>query len=578
MAPTLGPAPSGTVAGQLLDALAQAGVEYLFGNPGTTELPLIAALAARSTPRYVLALHDSIAVGMAHGFAQASGRLGVVNLHAAPGLANAMGNLYNAFRSGVPLLVTAGQVASKLALHDPPLSGDLVAMARPVTKWAHELRRAEELVPALRKAIHAALTPPPGPVFLGIPIDLLEEPVPPEPLDLPTFVEPVAPDAGSWKPVARELAHARAPLMVVGERAASPELVPLLVALAEALGMPVRAERIPPRLPFPTDHPLWAGPLPAAGNALGSLLTAHDLLLVVGASRLAPVLGAPEWEGVRAVRQVRLEPSGGHLLEGMPAHVPVVGPLAVTVEGLLQAVRALTREDPGLAQRLRERRSQQEAALRARRDRQGKAQLEAGLPASEPGAPEKGLTAEAVAQVLDQVLPPETIVVEEALTSTRALLSRRAFRDPATYHGIKGTALGWGLPAAVGVRLARPDRPVVAFVGDGSSLYAFQALWTAAHLGLNLPVILLRNGAYRILRDGFRPEVAQAAEGESWPQAQLLSMRLGPPEPDFVALAQGFGLQARRVASAGELRDGLAWALEAAGPAVLEVAIDPWGA
>ena len=575
MAPTLGPVPSGTVAGRLLDALAEAGVDYIFGNPGTTELPLLAELAARSTPRYVLALHDSVAVGMAHGFAQASGRLGVVNLHAAPGLANAMGNLYNAFRSGVPLLVTAGQVASSLALYDPPLSGDLVAMARPVTKWACELRKAEELVPALRKAIHAALTPPTGPVFLGIPVDLLEEPAAPEPLDLPELLEPVAPDAGAMEPVARELALAQAPLLVVGERAASPELVPLLVALAEALGMPVRAERIPPRLAFPTDHPLWAGPLPAAGKALGKLLTAHDLLLVVGASRLAPVLRAPEWEGVRAVRQVRLEPSGGHLLEGMPPHLAVVGPLAVTLGGLLEAVRDLTRADAALAQRLAGRRSRQEAELRAQRMKQSAGQPATSMPASAARAPAQGLTAAKVAEVLDHILPPGAIVVEEALTSTRALLARRAFRDPATYYGIKGTALGWGLPAAVGVRLARPDRPVVAFVGDGSSLYAFQALWTAAHLGINLPVILLRNGGYRILREGFRPEVMKEAGEEGWPQAGLLAMRLGPPEPDFVALAHGLGVPARRVAAEAELREALPWALEAAGPAVLEVSIDP---
>lgn len=569
------PASAGTVASRFLEALAQAGVEYLFGNPGTTELPLIAALAARSTPRYVMALHDSVAVGMAHGYAQASGRLGVVNLHAAPGLANGMGNLYNAFRSGVPLLVTAGQVASPLALHDPPLSGDLVAMARPVTKWAYELRQAEELVPALRKAIHAALTPPPGPVFLGMPVDLLEEPVPPEPLALPEYLEPVAPDPVRLEEVAWELVQARAPLMVVGERSARPELQPKLVALAEAFGMPVRGERIPPRLPFPTDHPLWAGPLPAAGRALGSLLGAHDFLLVVGASRLAPVLGAPEWEAARRVRQIRFEASGAHLLEGMPAHVSVVGPLAVTLEALLQARHALSTREPAVAGSLDKRRREREGELRAQRGQKVDVEPGESLPSSGPAAPPKALTAARVAQVLEDCLPPEAVVVEEALTSTRALLARRTFRDPGAFHGIKGTALGWGLPAAVGARLAHPDRPVIAFVGDGSSLYAFQALWSAAQLGLTLPVVLLRNGAYRILREGFHDGLLKAGEGEGWPQAGLLAMRLGPPEPDFVALAQGLGVRARRVAAAEELREGLAWALGVAGPAVLEVSIDP---
>ncbi|BAS27229.1 thiamine pyrophosphate-binding protein [Limnochorda pilosa] len=581
---------TGTVAARLLDALSEAGVDRIFGNPGTTELPLLAALAGRPSPRYVMALHDGVAVGMAHGYAQAGRRLGVVNLHAAPGLANAMGNLYNAHRSGVPLLVTAGQVPSRLALHDPPLAGDLVSMARPVTKWAYELRRAGELVPALRRAIHTALTPPAGPVFLGLPVDLLEEPVPEESLALPRAVEPGRAEPSDLAEIAREILEAGAPLMVVGERAARAEVQLLLVELAELLGVEVRAERIPPRLAFPTDHPLWAGPLPAGGPELGRVLGEADLLLVVGASRLVPVLWAPEWDAARTARQVRFEESHGALLEGLASREAVVGPFTATLRALVWAVRQAVAADPALAERLQERRTDREAALQAERSRRdaGESGPKAGdaggsvIPGAVDGRSDIGtaLTAESVAAALEHLLPADSVVVEEALTSTRALLARRTFRDPEAFHGIKGTALGWGLPAAVGVKLARPERTVLAFVGDGSVLYSFQALWTAARERLKLPVVILRNGAYRILKEGFGETPGRGggagAPGEAAlaPQADLLEMRLGPPYPDYVELARGLGAAGRRVRTPSQLDEGLTWALAEAGPAVLEVWID----
>ncbi len=265
----------------LLAALAEQGIPVLFGNPGSTELPLTDALGRQDRVRYVLALHEAAAVGMADGYAQATGGPAAVNVHVQPGLANAMSGILNAARCRVPLIVTVGQQEQSLLPGDPFLGGDVVGMARPLAKGAWEVRRPEELPRLTTEAIATALAPPRGPVVLSLPVDVQLGPAP-APHARVAPPPPTAPDAAALDRGAALLAAARAPAVLAGDAVAHAGAGAALAALAERLGAPIRGEPLPATVPLPTDHPLWRGPLPPFAAEIGPLLAGHDVVLAVG--------------------------------------------------------------------------------------------------------------------------------------------------------------------------------------------------------------------------------------------------------------------------------------------------------
>ena len=272
---------SGKVA--LLELLKQEGVRVMFGNPGTTELALMDALAGEHELRYVLALQEAPAMGMADGYAQASGGLVMVNLHAAPGLGNAMGMLYDAQQAGSPIIVTAGQHEQRFNFTEPLLWADLPVIARPFVKWSEEVRQVADLPRAIHRAAKTALAPPTGPVFLSLPGDIL---LASEDLDLgvPTRVaSALRGDARAIAAAADVLARAESPVIMAGDCVPQSDALAELVALAEALGAPVYDETMASRAMFPSSHPLYRGSLPRLPETLRSMLSQHDVLLSAGA-------------------------------------------------------------------------------------------------------------------------------------------------------------------------------------------------------------------------------------------------------------------------------------------------------
>src|SRR5215472_10953714 len=261
-----------------LELLRQEGVDLIFGNPGTTELPLMDALAVESEIRYVLALQEAAVLAMADGYAQASGRLAVVNLHVAPGLGNAMGMLYDAKKAGAPLLVTAGQHDQSFAFSEPILYDDLPTLARPLVKWSHEVHRIEDLPRAIHRAAKTALAPPTGPVFLSLPGDILTGEAE---LDLgrPSRVAPgLRGDAAAIAAAAERIAAAERPVLIAGDSVAQSGAHAELVALAELIGAPVWAEAIPNTASFPASHPLFRGAMTRSQSVVRGILAEHDLL------------------------------------------------------------------------------------------------------------------------------------------------------------------------------------------------------------------------------------------------------------------------------------------------------------
>jgi benzoylformate decarboxylase len=546
-----------------LDVLAAAGVKHIFGNPGTTELPLNDALVEDRRFQYIFGLHEVPVVAMADGYALASGGVGVANVHICCGLGNAMGMLYNAYCEGAPLLLTAGQQDRRLRFEEPVLSGDMVSVVRPWTKWAAEVPRVQDIPNAVRRAIQTALTPPTGPVFLALPVDVQMEAC--DKLDLsPPHVPDrrVRPPLDALRRAAEVLVQARNPAILAGSRVTESGAVADLVAVAERLGAPVFAEQATAhgRLPFPADHPLYAEGLPLWSPEVHRSLLDFDVLLVAGMNLLRSyIYHQPARPIPDRARLVQMDHDAWQIGKNYPVEVGVLGDLQAGLAELGQLLAGLVT-------------GPQAAAGRARLERHATARQTAQEALRAKIAAERGrrpMTPLTLMATLAKVLPPGAAVIEEAVTTTNATLERLGvLKDPSGYFGHRGWALGWGLGCALGVKLARPERPVLAILGDGGALYGIQGLWTAAHHNIPVTFILCNNAQYQILKHcgDVMPLPRMAAK-------KYLAMDLVQPEIDFVGLSRSLGVEAHRVTEPDELSERVRASLAGDKPQLFDVTI-----
>ncbi len=547
-----------------LQMLADAGVEYIFGNPGTTELPLNDALLGRSDIQYILALQEVPAMAIADGYAMAGRRLGVTNLHASCGLGNAMGMLYNAYREGTPLLVTAGQQDRRLRFEEPILASDLVDVARTWTKWSVEVDRIEDLPAAMRRAVQTALTPPTAPVFMSLPLDLQMEQAP-SGLDLSPAApldRRVRPPLEALRKAAEVLRSASNPAILVGSRVTEADAVDELVALAERIGAPVIHEpgTTHGRLSFPTTHPHFAGGLPLWSPEIRQRLADHDVVFVAGMDLMRQyVYHEPARAMPEHVRLIHLDEDPWQLGKNYPLEVGLIGD---TKSGLAELGRLLAesmtpQQTEGARQRSLKLAAEHEkavAACRAAIDR-------------ERG--DRPMTPLVAMESIARVLPDNVAVIEEAVTTTNTTLERlAALKNTDGYFGHRGWALGWGLNCAIGAQLAWPDRPVLGIIGDGSVMYGVQGLWTAARYKIPVTIVVPNNAQYQILKIGARGMGLPAAQ-----DGRFLALDLDEPEIDFVALSESLGVRASRVTEPDELSDAVAESLAGDEPRLIEAAI-----
>jgi benzoylformate decarboxylase len=542
-----------------LALLKQEGVRYLFGNPGTTELALMDQLAGEHELRYVLGLAEAAVMGMADGYAQASGQLAACNLHVAPGLGNAMGMLYDAKKAGAPILVTAGQHDQGFALKEPLLWGDLQELARPFVKWSAEVRSVHDLPQMIHRAAKTALAPPTGPVFLSLPGDIMNAEAD---LDLgkPTRIGAgLRGDQAAIGAAAALMAKAERPVIVAGDAVAQSDALAELVALAEALGAPVYDETVPSRVNFPSTHLLYAGPLTRLAASVHETLSAHDLLVSIGADVFTLSVPGKMEPLPQGMPVVHLDTDPWELAKNYPAEVAILAePKATLPEltaALLDALGA-----PGQA------RAQARGAMVRAALADSLARLRTEAEALAPRAPIHAL---ALMHAVAQTLPEDAVVVDETISSGAGLRRLLRSNDPRAFYGMRGGGIGWGLPAAVGVKLAQPDRPVVALVGDGSAMYTVQALWTAAHEKLGIVFVILNNTSYRILKQRTNAMQALAAQTDTY-----VGMDLTDPRIDYVQVARGLGLAAHRATTLDEVRALLREGIAANGPTLIDVAMD----
>ncbi|MCI0357798.1 MAG: thiamine pyrophosphate-dependent enzyme [Planctomycetaceae bacterium] len=560
-----------------LDLLAGFGVRHIFGNPGTTEMPLNDALATDRRFQYILGLAEVPVMAMADGFAMASGRLAVVNLHISCGLGNAMGMLYNAYREGTPLLVTAGQQDRRLMFEEPILYGQMVEVARPWTKWSCEVQRVEDVPIAVRRAVQTALTPPTGPVFLSLPIDVQMEvgqasSLPtstagrmPAPLDMTPIKLPdarIRPPLAAVEQAAQLLLAAKNPAILAGSRITERDAMAELVALAEALGAPVITESgtTHGRLAFPSDHPLNGQGLPLWSPEVRERLKEYDVLLVVGMDLLRQyIYFEPSRPIPEHIQLVQIDENPWQIGKNYAAAVGVIGDTKVSLSELLLQINSP--RSPEFDARVRERTARHVARHDAAREA-----LKKKVEAHRDIRP---LSPLGLMGALAKVLPDNVAVIEEAVTTTNTTFERLGvLKNTTGYFGHRGWALGWGLGVSIGVKLAWPDRPVLALLGEGAAAYGVQGLWSAARYSVPTVFVICNNAQYQILKLCGKSLSLPEAGKERFEGCDLVE-----PELDYLALAKGFGVEAHRVNEPDELADRVSAAFRGDKPILFDVPI-----
>jgi benzoylformate decarboxylase len=532
------------------------GVTHLFGNPGTTELPIMHALAEHPDLTYVLGLQEALVVAMADGFSRASGKLVACNVHVAPGLGNALGSLFNAKFTGTPMILTAGQQEQGHGLTEPLLYHPLVPMAEPLTKWAVEVTRLEDLPRIVHRAAKVAMTPPTGPVFISLPGDILNAEAGID-LGRSTRVDTrTRPSDTVLDALARRMLQAARPVIVVGDELVRSDALQAAAAFAATLGAPVYQQSAPYGAHFLSEHPCYMGSLSRDQKQVRGVLSAHDLLVVLGA------------DPVRMSVWSEVEP----LPDGLPVlHIGLVdwdmgknfaAELAVRsdVGETLQALTPLLREHGGA--RLAERASAAVAAqakVNWTAKRAGLVERLQGRAAAKPIDPDW------LSLAIAEALPRDAVLVNEGLTSARYLTDLVPYTDRFSYHGLASGGIGWGLPAAVGVALAQAPRPVCCFSGDGSAMYSIQALWTAANARLPIVYVIANNGGYRIIKQRLK-----AFHGSE----RYVGMDFADPKIDFAALARSLGMAAETIAEPAALPGALLRAFASGKPMLLDVIVD----
>jgi benzoylformate decarboxylase len=539
-----------------LDLLKQEGVEIVFGNPGTTELPLMDAFAVENDIRYVLGLQEAALMAMADGYAQASGKLTVLNLHVAPGLGNAMGMLYDAQMAGSPILVTAGQQDTEYLVTEPILSADLPTLAKPFVKWAAQVDRLPDLPRLVHRAAKTALAPPTGPVFLALPGDVLKNDAD---IDLmePTRIAPrLRGDPDAVAAAADLLAKAQRPVIMAGDIVAQSRAHQELVALAELIGAPVYMEFVPNTASFPSSHPLYRGQITRSQQGVREVLDQYDLLFSVGGDLFTWSLPSKIEPMPKGMPLIHLDTDPWQIGKNYPAKVGLLGDPKTTLPDITAAVRE--RMSAAAKSAASARLKSASDAIKAEREAfRTKAR---GLAGKSPVQPL------ALLEAIGSMLPKDAVVIEEVLSSAPGARSLINAEDPQSYFALRGGGIGWGLPAAIGVKLALPDRPVVAMVGDGSAMYTVQGLWTAARYRLPVIWVIFNNTSYRILKQRL-----VAMRGLAEQVDTFVGMELLDPAIDFVGLARALGIEAQKAKTVKDATDLIAKGLKDGSALLIDV-------
>ncbi|MCX4720790.1 thiamine pyrophosphate-binding protein [Streptomyces virginiae] len=540
---------------RLIEQFKADGLTVMFGNPGTVEQGFLDAVDAAEDFRYVLALQETVAAGIADGYARATGGAALLQLHSGVGLGNGIGMLYQSLRGHTPLVVVAGDAGVRYDAMDAQMACDLVAMAKPVTKYATRVTDPRSVLRTVRRAVKIALTPPRGPVFVALPMDVLDE-LNSEPV-LPSteVLTDVSPSPASVGRAAELLASAERPIVLVGDGVALSGAQKELVAVAELLGADVY-EVDSSEVNIAASHPLRRG---QTGHMFGphskELVGDADGVLIVGTyvfPEVFPELESPFRAGAKVVH---IDLNAYEIAKNHPVDLG----LAADPK---QALRALAGV---LERRLGPQRRAAAAARLDVRTRERVREIRSAGSAADDGTPMAVFL-----KTLAERTGGDLIVFDEALTTSPLVTRYLPAERPGDYHLTRGGSLGVGFPGAVGAKLARPERLVVGFAGDGGSMYTYQALWTAARHGIDAKFVVCNNRKYRLLDDN----IAQYWRERDIPEHGFPgSFDLSHPEIDFAGLARSLGAGGMRVEKPDEAVAAVGRMLSHPGPFLVDIQI-----
>ena len=539
-----------------LALLESEGVSHLFGNPGTTELPIMAALPDRPALTYVMALQEALVVAMADGYSRASGGLSACNVHVAPGLGNAMGSLYNAKWMGSPIIVTAGQQEQGHGLTEPMLYDPLVPIAQPLVKWAVEVTRLQDLPRIVHRAAKVAMTPPTGPVFISLPGDILNEQDALE-LGASTRVDTAGrPSDSALERLANRLLAARRPVIVAGHEIATADALEEAAAFAEALGAPVYQQTVCDGAHFLSEHPGFMGALTRVQRDVRETLSPYDLMFCIGSDVLRMAVYNPIEPMPAGMAVVQLGLRDWEMGKNYAAEIALRADVKETLAALVPLIER---------KRGAEGAEKAAAAIAALGESNWSAKREAARSRALAGIETRPMPPVLAMLRIVDALPEDAVIVEEGIVSARALPALYPFRETKAYFGLGSGGIGFAMAGAVGVQLALPDRPVVAVIGDGSAMYSIQALWTAANAKLPITYVIANNGGYRIIKERLK-----AFHGVE----RYTGMEFKDPAIDFVGLAHSMGATAMQITDPDDLGPAIAESTRRDGPTLLDVVVD----
>jgi len=543
-----------------LTALRQEGVEYIFGNPGHTELKMLDHLAEIEDMSYVLGLNEAVCLAIADGYAMASGKLGVFCAHVLPGLGNAIGMLYDASKTGSPLLLAIGQQDSEFALTEPALWGDLIHQVKPLTKWAYQIEHINELEMALQRAIKIAMTPPTGPVCLSLPKDVMQQKTD-FTLASPTQIASrICADDEAIKRASQRIVKASRPLIIVGDEVGKSQAETVLQEFAELIACPVYVEPSSNGLNFFSEHPLFHGTLPRVQKGVLEILENADLIFSVGADIFTMAAFSRRKPLPKDVPLIQLNIDTWRLGKNYPAEIALWGDPKITLQRLLKyaAVHVNQEKNQTIRSERLARLGQQKQTMIDTLNRNTTA--EASL---------HPIASSVLIQSIIDLAPDDTVIVDESNTTgitLRPNLMRRNLR----YYALKGGGLGWGLPASIGVALACPNRPVLALLGDGSAMFTIQGLWTAARYQTRVIFLICNNKQYRLIKH----RLHHYGGGAAARSGHYPGVELRDPQIDFVLLGHSLGIWSVHIEDFSQFRDIFKRAFEHNGPVLININVE----
>lgn len=540
----------------LLEILRSEGARFIFGNPGTTELPLIDTLVVNPDFRYVWGLQEATAVGMADGYAQASGKPAFVNLHTSGGLGHGMGAIMNAKIARVPMVITAGQQDLRHILADPLLAANLVGMAGPVAKWCFEPTSLDDLPLILRRAFHSSMSPPRGPVFLSLPMNVLDEIGSPrlfprsriELSNIGIGIEDLTSGLLKFSPGQT--------VIVAGNDIAEPGLGKAIARVAQLIGAPVYGSSWPSVNNYPSIDPFWRGSLPTNAKGISDILGRYDCLLGLGGKSLVSIVYTMRDPIPDSIEFYHISEDANDLGYNDAPKLGIFGNVRATLEALAQRLE-LKVPLSTVKQNIQFAQQQKEVLWHGLLERADAAVRDDGK-----------INPIVASREILRSLPDGFLLVDEAPCSNFFTQSMHRSTGGRQYFHNRGGALGWGMPAAIGVSLARDHTPVLCVVGDGSAMFSPQALWSAAHEEVPVVFVVLNNLEYGILKDFMLNQPQYNAR-----QHGFLAMDISNPKIDFQSLAKSMGVEASFVSSHQEISDAVEAALSSGKPHLIEIPV-----